>query len=177
MGLTCSIRRCRAAFAAAALSMLTLPAPRAAAHGHEHEHARSELGVSGGAVYDFGHGRWGEGVHVHYFRKAGGEHSRWSLGGMAEQVWSEDRHLTLGLGAKLEVVERLELGVMPGVTLFGHDSAHRHGTEAQLSLHLELVYDLLRWRRLHCGPSVDYALIPAGGHAHVTLGVHVAVCF
>ncbi len=160
--------------------LVSLLAPHALlADDHEEHHGLNEVGVSGGAIYDFDHNRWGGGMHLHYFRKLG-ERSRWSFGGGLEQVWDDGHHFTIGLGAKFEAIERLELGVMPGVTFFSHEDAHDdhyHGSDAQFSLHFELVYDLLHWRWLHVGPTLDYSWVPAAGDSHVMLGGHAAVCF
>ncbi len=148
-------------------------------HAEEHNHARNEIGLSGGTIYDFDHSRWGGGVHLHYFRRLG-EHSRWSLGAGVEQVWDDGRHFTLALGTKFEMLEKLEFGLMPGLTFFSHDDVHddhEHGADAQFSLHLELVYDMLHWKYFHAGPAVDYSWVPLGGDAHIMLGVHAAVCF
>ncbi len=147
---------------------------------HDHEHQRNEIGFSGGAIYTFDHKTWGGGVHLHYFRTLG-VHSKWSLGGGFEQVWIEGNHFTLGAGVKYQVIDRLSIGILPGVTFFKHDehdSTDEHddsGYHSRFSAHLEVVYDLFHWEKLHMGPTIDYSW--AKNDSHIMVGIHAAFCF
>lgn len=151
----------------------------AQAQSHSHHHARNEIGVSAGPFYAIDDKSWGSGVHLHYFRSLG-NHSRWAVGGFLEQAWSDENHFSVGVGVKFEVIERLHLGVSPGVS-FGkhsHGDLHDHhdeSTKARFAMHMELVYDLFEWKKFHVGPVVDYSW--SKDDSHVALGVHAAYCF
>ncbi len=144
---------------------------------HEHTHLRNEIGFSGGAIYTFEHKTWGVGTHLHYFHTLG-EDSRWSIGGGFEQAWADGHHFTIGAGINCQMIDRLNIGVIPGVTFFKHDDADGHddsGYHARFSIHFELVYDLWHWEKFHLGPTIDFAW--SKGDSHGMLGIHVAYCF
>ncbi len=147
-----------------------------------HHHLENEIGLSTGAVYSFEHKEWGTGVHIHYFRMLG-EHSKWSLGAEVESVWSDGNHYTIGAGVKYEIIDRLNIGLLPGITfLKHHDETHTSHTqhddskyESLFSLHVEVVYDLFHWEHFHLGPAVDYSWTK--NDPHCAIGVHAAYCF
>lgn len=150
----------------------------------EHHHSRNEVGISPGIIYSPSHQNWGFGIHAHYFRTLG-DHSPWSLGASLEQVNAHGSHWTVSAGAKYELIDRLNLAVMPGVTFFKHrheaehedehEHEHEHGKKAQFSVHFELVYDLIHWDRFHLGPAFDYSWSKQDNH--FMLGVHCAYGF
>ena len=145
---------------------------------HAHEHASNEIGISGGALYAFGHTEWGGGAHIHYFRTLG-VHSKWSLGGSLEQAWVDGNHFNFGIGVKYQIFNRLSISAFPGVTFFSHKEADGHDTDElqnkRFNLHFELVYDLFHWENFHAGPVLDYSLQKNDSHAMI--GMHVAFCF
>ena len=145
---------------------------------HEHEHARNEIGISPGITYSPSHKEWGFGVHAHYFRTLG-EHSPWALGGSIEQVSSHGSHWTISAGGKYEIFDRLNIGVMPGVTFFHHThehaEEHEHTSKAQFSMHFELGYDLIHTKHFHFGPAIDYSWTRHDNH--LMLGIHCAYGF
>ena len=160
------------------------PIVHLSAQEHQHSHARNEIGISPGVTYSPSHKIWGGGIHAHYFRTLG-EHSPWSLGGSAEFVTSHGSHWTLSLGSKYEIIDRLNLTVMPGITFFQHDedghnhSSHtdedHHPKNAQFSIHFELGYDLIHTKNFHLGPAIDYSW--SKHDTHFMLGVHCAYAF
>ena len=148
-------------------------------HGHDrHEHSRNEIGISGGALYSFGHREWGGGAHLHYFRTLG-LHSKWSLGGSTELAWVDGNHFNLGAGVKYQLFDRLSIALFPGVTFFSHHGNEEHHThqprKAQFTFHFELVYDLFHWDNFHLGTVFDYARTKHDSHAMI--GIHAAFCF
>ncbi len=151
-------------------------------HGHDHSELRNEIGIGGGALYSPDHETWGGGFHLHYFR-ALGLHGKWALGGGLELARIDGNHFTLGAGAKYQPIERLEIGLIPGITFFKHDDdessdTHGHddsGYRSRFSVHVEAVYDLLHFGKFHLGPAVDYSW--SKDDAHFMLGVHAAYCF
>lgn len=155
-----------------------------AAQEHEHSHARNEIGISPGATYSPSHKTWGFGIHAHYFRTLG-EHSRWAVGGSVEQVTSHGSHWSVSVGPKYQILDRLSVALMPGVTFFKHDDdghdheAHAtedsHDSRRRFSLHTELVYDLIHLDHFHLGPTVDYSW--SRNDAHFMIGVHCAYSF
>lgn len=156
----------------------------AQAQEHNHSHARNEIGISPGATYSPSHSSWGFGIHAHYFRTLG-EHSRWALGGSLEQVSSHGSHWSVSAGAKYQLLDRLSVAVMPGITFLpadedGHDHVDHaegdsHHSRSRFSLHMEVVYDLIHFNNFHLGPTVDYAW--AKDDAHFMIGVHCAYSF
>lgn len=148
---------------------------------HEHAHQENEIGISGGAVYCPDHKEWGTGIHLHYFRLLD-PHSKWSLGGGIEGVWTDNPHFSVNIGAKYEVIDRLSIGLMPGIMFSKHkkheDSENYQGDsdyEANFSLHVETVYDLFHWEKFHLGPAIDYSW--AKDDSHFFFGIHAAYCF
>lgn len=150
------------------------------AYAQEHSHAgKNEVGISTGVFYAVDDKDWGGGIHLHYFRSIG-KSNRWAVGGYLEQAWFEDSHVSVGIGAKFEVLERLCLGAFPGVTLARHHHEEEGGTDkartkGEFSMHWELVYDLIEWKLFHLGPVLDYSW--SKNDSHITLGVHIAVGF
>lgn len=150
---------------------------RLQAQHHHHTHTRNEVGLSTGAIYAIDDKAWGAGTHLHYFRTLG-EHSRWALGGFVEQTWTHGTHFSLGIGAKYEVLERLQVGLFPGITFLKHqDDEHGHekGNINRFSLHTEVVYDLFMIGKFHFGPVMDYSW--SKNDSHTMLGIHGAYCF
>ena len=154
-------------------------------HGHHHE--RNEIGISGGSVYVPDHKAWGGSVHVHYFRTLN-PHSKWSWGTNLEQVWDQDHgHFTVGAGLKYQIIDRLSVGLLPGITFHSHDAldydhGHQHhhnpddsGIKSHFSIHVEAVYDLFHLGDFHLGPVIDYSWTKED--AHFMIGVHAAYCF
>lgn len=162
------------------LAILFLSACKMYAQEHNHDHPRNEIGISPGITYSPSHKEWGFGIHTHYFRTLG-EHSPWALGGSIEQVSSHGSHWTISAGAKYEIFDRLNIGVMPGVTFFhhtheaGHDAEHEHTNKAQFSMHFELGYDLIHTKHFHFGPAIDYSWTRHDNH--LMLGIHCAYGF
>ena len=156
--------------------------PSGAQHIHDHQHNRNEIGVSVGGVYSLYFGGWGAGVHAHYYRSFG-DHSRWAWGAMLEQAWVEGGHTTLGAGIKFQVTRSLGVGILPGVTFFGHGEghseescdSHRPDKNRSFSMHLDVVYDLIHWDRFHLGPVVDFSM--SREDIHSMIGLHGAYCF
>lgn len=164
---------------------LSLVSERLFAQHHDHHHLRNEIGINTGVLYTLNDKDWGSGVHAHYFRTLG-DHSRWSIGGFVEQTFFLDNHFTLGVGAKYQVLDRLYLSAMPGVSFTKHDhsdhdhdhEAHTHHddkTKAKFSVHTELVYVLFEWKKFHMGPAIDYSW--SKNDAHIMLGIHAAIDF
>lgn len=151
---------------------------------HNHSHARNEIGISPGATYSPSHETWGFGIHAHYFRTLS-EHSRWAVGGSLEQVSSHGSHWSVSVGPKYQILDRLSIALMPGITFFKHDeeshdhAAHAandpHGKRGRFSLHTELVYDLIHLDHFHLGPTVDYSW--SKDDAHFMVGIHCAYSF
>ena len=147
---------------------------------HDHSHARNEIGISPGVVYSPSHNEWGFGVHAHYFRTLS-EHSPWSIGGGVEQVFSHGPHWTINIGGKYEIFDKLNLGIMPGITIFKHAyeeehaEEHHHTNKVQFSIHFELGYDLIHTKNFHMGPAIDYSWTRHDNH--FMLGVHCAYGF
>jgi hypothetical protein len=145
---------------------------------HGHEHSRNEIGFSGGALYAFGHNEWGSGLHLHYFRTLR-LHSKWSLGGGVEQVWVDGSHFNVGAGVKYQLLERLSISALPGISFISHNETDAHSAEKPpktlFALHLELVYDLFHWDKFHLGTVLDYSWEKRDSHA--MLGIHAAYCF
>ncbi len=145
---------------------------------HHHVHAENEIGLSGGAVYTFEHNEWGAGIHMHYFRMLSA-HSKWSLGVELESVWADGNHFTVGAGVKYEIIDRLSIGLLPGISFFQHNDTHpgpdNTDYKSQFSLHTEVVYDLFHWEHFHLGPAVDYSW--TAHDAHFAIGIHGAYCF
>jgi hypothetical protein len=162
------------------LIVLLSPSLFICAQEHEHEHARNEIGISPGITYSPSHKEWGFGMHAHYFRTLG-EHSPWALGGSIEQVSSHGSHWTVSAGAKYTILDRLNIGVMPGVTFFRHkheaehEAEHEHTNKAQFSMHFELGYDLIHTKHFHFGPAIDYSWTRHDNH--LMLGIHCAYGF
>ena len=151
-----------------------------AQHDHDdHHHGRNEIGVSTGALYGFDDDVWGPGIHIHYLRSLG-DHSKWALGGFIEQAWLDHSHFTVGVGAKYEIIDKLNLGLFPGVSFakHHHDDGHGHHsdkTKTEFSVHTEVVYDLFEWNKFHMGPAFDFSW--SKNDSHSMLGIHVAYCF
>lgn len=164
--------------------LLYLSPIKAKAQEHEHSHARNEIGISPGATYSPSHKTWGFGIHAHYFRTLS-EHSRWAVGGSVEQVSSHGSHWSLSVGPKYQILDRLSVAVMPGITFFKHDddghdpethaADDSHDARRRFSLHTELVYDLIHLDHFHLGPTVDYSW--SRNDAHFMIGVHCAYSF
>ena len=149
------------------------------AQGHSgHEHSRNEIGFSGGPLYSFEHNEWGAGIHLHYFRTLG-QHSKWSLGGGIEHAWADGNHFNVGAGVKYQLLERLSVAAVPGITFLSHKKADAYNAneahKSLLTLHFELVYDIFHWENFHLGPVFDYSWTKNDSHA--MLGIHVAFCF
>lgn len=170
---------------AAIMALLLCLSPiKTKAQEHGHSHARNEIGISPGATYSPSHETWGFGIHAHYFRTLS-EHSRWAIGGSIEQVSSHGSHWSLSVGPKYQILDRLSVAVMPGITFFKHDEgdhdhdAHTagdsHDARRRFSLHTELVYDLIHLDRFHLGPTVDYSW--SKNDSHFMIGVHCAYAF
>lgn len=170
---------------AAIMALLLCLSPiKTKAQEHGHSHARNEIGISPGATYSPSHETWGFGIHAHYFRTLS-EHSRWAIGGSVEQVSSHGSHWSLSVGPKYQLLDRLSVAVMPGITFFKHDEdGHDHDAHAaddshdarrRFSLHTELVYDLIHLDRFHLGPTVDYSW--SKNDSHFMIGVHCAYSF
>ena len=142
---------------------------------HKHEHSRNEIGFSSGALYAFGHSEWGGGLHLHYFRTLK-PHSKWSLGGGIEQAWVDGSHFNAGAGVKYQLLERLSISALPGVSFISHNETDTHRSPKTLfTLHFELVYDILHWDKFHLGTVLDYSW--EKGDQHAMLGIHAAYCF
>jgi len=160
------------------ISMLLFLCESMNAQEHGHSYERNEVGVSGGALYGFGHNEWGSAIHLHYFRTLG-LHSKWSLGGGIEQAWVDGKHFNIGAGVKYQLLPRLSIASLPGITFISHSEAdthyaHKH-KKALFALHFELVYDLFQWNDYHFGAVLDYAWKKSDPHAMI--GVHAAFCF
>ncbi len=147
---------------------------------HKHLHKRNEIGISSGGIYGFNDKTWGAGVHMHYFRSLG-DHSRWAIGGFYEYAWLDGNHYSFGVGAKFEAIDRLHLGLFPGLVFLkheedAHDHSHSHGeSEKQFAVHAEVVYDLFEIGKFHFGPVADYSW--SKDDSHVMLGIHAAYSF
>lgn len=128
-------------------------------------HPRNELGLGASAAYEVNHREWAPSFHLHYFR-ALTPHSRWALGGGIEYMKEEKRHFEIGLGVRYELIEKLHLTVVPGVTVTD---------KARFSVHSEVVYEVLHCGRFHLGPVAGYAW--SKGHAHCSIGLHTAIGF
>lgn len=162
------------------LAMLLIPV-YSAAQEYAHTHGRNEIGISPGVTYSPSHHSWGMGIHVHYFRTLT-NHSPWALGGSVEQVFSHGTHWTISAGGKYELVDRLNVAVMPGITFFRHSSnehhhetGHEHTDNTQFSIHIELGYDLIHSKHFHFGPAIDYSWTRHDNH--LMLGIHCAYAF
>ena len=170
--------------AAMTMLLLCLAPINVKAQEHGHSHARNEIGISPGATYSPSHKTWGFGIHAHYFRTLS-EHSRWAIGGSVEQVSSHGSHWSLSVGPKYQILDRLSVAVMPGITFFKHsEDDHDHDTHAaddphdarrRFSLHTELVYDLIHLDRFHMGPTIDYSW--SKNDSHFMIGIHCAYSF
>ena len=153
---------------------------RAQEHGHDsHAHLRNEIGFSGGPLYSFEHKEWGAGIHLHYFRTLG-VHSKWSLGAGFEHAWVDGNHVNVSAGIKYQLLERMSIAALPGVTFLSHKSDTQgmgmHEAHKPLfTLHFECVYDIFYWENFHLGPVFDYSWTKKDSHA--MLGIHVAFCF
>lgn len=164
------------------LALLILSSIQMYAQEYEHEHARNEIGISPGITYSPSHDEWGFGIHAHYFRTLS-EHSPWALGGSLEYVASHGSHWTISAGPKYTLFDKLNLGVMPGVTFFKHNHEagheeehnHEHTNKAQFSMHFELSYDLIHTKHFHFGPAIDYSWTRHDNH--LMLGIHCAYGF
>lgn len=153
---------------------------------HDHHHSRNEIGINSGALYALNDKEWGAGVHIHYFR-ALGDHSRWSIGGFAEQTLFFDSHFSFGVGVKYELFKDLYISAMPGLAFSKHshdiehehvhgaDEHHKENTKTKFSVHTELVYKLFEWGKFHMGPAIDYSW--SKKDSHIMLGVHAAIDF
>lgn len=146
---------------------------------HTHAHARNEIGLSPGLVYSPSHNSFGFGIHAHYFRTLD-NHSPWALGGSLEHVSLHGTHWTLSAGAKYQILDDLSFSIMPGITFFNHNhSSHKdddhHPSRTQLSVHLELAYDLIHLEHFHFGPAIDYSF--SRHDSHFMLGIHCAYAF
>ncbi len=141
---------------------------------HEHDHPQNEIGLSGGASFCPDHKEWGGGIHAHYFRTLG-LHSKWSLGGGVEQVWSDGTHFNISAGAKYEIIEDLSLGVLPGITFLKHNEDPGSSFHSQFAVHCELVYACFRFGDFHAGPAIDYSW--SKEDSHIMLGIHLAYGF
>lgn len=146
----------------------------------EHNHSRNEIGISPGITYSPSHQNWGFGIHAHYFRTLS-EHSPLSLGISLEQVHAHGSHWTLGIGGKYEVIDRLNIALMPGITFRNHQDEHTHEekheskSKAQFSAHLEITYDLIHLEHFHLGPAIDYSW--SKHDTHFMVGIHCAYGF
>ena len=130
-----------------------------------HEHPRNEIGLGVSGVYEIEHGEWAPGFHAHYFRSIT-PHSRWAWGGGLEYVKGDENHVEIGVGVRYEPVRRLQLSVMPGVSI---------SDKARFSLHTELIYEALHVGKFHLGPVVGYAWTK--DHSHLSAGIHGAFAF
>lgn len=148
---------------AAATSVLGLRAQERAGHG-EHAHPRNEAGLSLGAAYGIEHKEWAPAIHAHYFRTLA-PHSRWALGAGIEFIPGEERHWEIGAGARFQVLNDLQLSLMPGISIVD---------KAKFSLHTEAVYEAIHLGGFHFGPVVGYAW--TRDHSHVSAGVHARFC-
>lgn len=149
--------------------------------GHIHLHERNEVGLSTGALFAVDDSEWGSGIHIHYYRTFS-SHSRWSIGGFVEQAWLEGTHFSFGAGVKFSPIDRLSLGVLPGITFTKHNHdehslshSDNDGWNSDFSAHFEVVYDLFHWSKFHLGPVFDYSW--SKNDSHFMLGIHAAVCF
>lgn len=142
----------------------------------EHHHSRNEIGISPGITYSPSHQNWGFGIHAHYFRTLS-NHSPWSLGASVEQVYSHGSHWTVSAGAKYQLLDKLNIALMPGVTILKHsqEEEHEHGSKTQFSMHIEVSYDLIHLKHFHLGPAIDYSW--SKHDTHFMLGVHCAYGF
>lgn len=148
---------------AAATSVLGLRAQERAGHG-EHAHPRNEAGLSLGAAYGIEHKEWAPAIHAHYFRTLA-PHSRWALGAGIEFIPGEERHWEIGAGARFQVLNDLQLSLMPGISIVD---------KAKFSLHTEAVYEAIHLGGFHFGPVVGYAW--TRDHSHVSAGIHARFC-
>lgn len=147
----------------------------------DHHHKRNEIGLSTGAMYGINDKKWGAGGHLHYSHSLS-DHSRWAIGGFAEYAWLSGTHFSLGAGAKFQALDRLHLGIFPGITILkhkedDHDHGHSHdeGSKLRFSTHIEAAYDLFSINGVHFGIVADYAW--AKHDSHVMLGIHTAFSF
>ena len=144
-------------------------------HHEHHEHLRNEIGFSGGALYDFGHREWGGTIHLHYFRTLN-LHSKWSLGASLEQAWVNGAHFNVGAGLKYQILDKLSLSALPGISFVSHNETHTHQQpKALFNLHFELVYDFFHWDKFHLGTVLDYSWSKRDSHS--MLGFHAALGF
>lgn len=148
---------------AAATSVLGLRAQERAGHG-EHAHPRNEAGLSLGAAYGIEHKEWAPAIHAHYFRTLA-PHSRWALGAGIEFIPGEERHWEIGAGARFQVLNDLQLSLMPGISIVD---------KAKFSLHTEAVYEAIHLGGFHFGPVVGYAW--TRDHSHVSAGHTCRFC-
>lgn len=143
----------------------------------EHHHNRNEIGISPGITYSPSHQNWGFGMHAHYFRTLS-EHSPLSLGVSLEQVYAHGSHWTLGIGGKYEIINRLNIAIIPGITFLSHEDKHEEHepkSKVQFSTHFEISYDLIHLEHFHLGPAIDYSW--SKYDTHFTMGVHCAYGF
>ena len=157
-------------------------------HHDHHHHGRNEIGLNTGTLYAIDDNKWGSGVHLHYFRSLG-DHSRWAIGGFVEQTFFFDSHFSVGLGAKFRVIDNLYFSALPGLTFSKHSHDHHEGdghdhethnhesdkTKTKFSVHTELIYNVIRWKKFHMGPAIDYSW--SKDDSHFMLGVHAAIDF
>ena len=162
---------------AAATSVLGLRAQERAGHG-EHAHPRNEAGLSLGAAYGIEHKEWAPAIHAHYFRTLA-PHSRWALGAGIEFIPGEERHWEIGAGARFQVLNDLQLSLMPPQL---HNALHppllpptARVANAKFSLHPEPAYEAIHLGGFHYGPVVGYAW--TRDHSHVSAGIHAAFAF
>lgn len=86
----------------------------------------------------------------------------------------------MGAGVKFTPINRLHLGVLPGVTFAKHKhehngQAHDEDWESRFSMHVEVVYDLFHWGKFHLGPAFDYSW--SKDDSHIMLRIHAAFGF
>lgn len=132
---------------------------------HDHDHPRNEIGLGVSGVYEINHKEFSPGFHAHYFRSFS-PHSDWAWGGGVEYVRGDEDHFEIGMGVRYEPVRKLQLSLLPGISI---------ADEVQFSLHSELIYEAFHISKIHLGPVIGYAWTK--DHSHLSAGVHIAYAF
>ncbi len=129
---------------------------------HDYDH-NYEFGLAAMTIYLGGEKDLSKGMHGHLTRSLA--HGKFGFGFGYELIFDKHKHQTIGLVALYRPINKLSIGVSPGIAMEQGFSGDKHP-----ALHIETGYDF-NFGEFHVGPLLEVAFDAEG--YHVSLGLHI----